>query len=908
VTPIDADAMESYRLARDEVTASLRRLQQLLPAEAAQEIDDERARLERESFVVAVVGEFSSGKSFLLNALLGKIRLERTGTTERIVGLLATDINPSTAAITELQYGREECAYAFYADGRQERIPLDRLSHFIAVGADEGMLHAATGDEAAAPTRVVIDVDSPFLQRGFSLADTPGLASINPAHRRATLSFLPSADAVLYLIDTQQPFTEGDAAFLGIIRRHIQSIFIVQTKIDLWQMPQNGSTPAWESAQERIASLAAIHSPGTYVHAVSARDYAEGRLHKSEELIAQSRFNEFVGALDASLVATTGRTRLSAALARVERVVSGASAQLERDLEMPLLSKETLQHRRSELVPELESRSLLIRGEQEQIREARLRVSQTARGQGAELYEELKSTLERAFDTADIARLQDRAKLHIIIDGTIAEVVGHFAATLAADVVSSLNEIVERSQQFVDPDFSVSSAGARAFGASVGAGAWSGEAAGALRATIVLQAVGSIAMDIVADIAQRFTAMPKGQYMKRELSADLREHLFPRLDNEIKEFVESLTDRVALMFDDLSACLSKGERKQREDSVGSIDRALQASSRSLEVAGITQRLENDRRQLGAEFDRIAASVGAFLERNATLAPAQTGPEEIRRAHTELTAFDESAYDRGLRPERWRVCVLGALRRGKSSLINAIAGSRVLHDETAGEIAFPVHVRYGPIERAHSLSGNGEWTEVEIESALDEATRNPVLIETPWQLPRQLVLVHAPAFDMGDGRTAEICMVAARAASEVLCLFSRQLSERELIMYGRVADLNKPMTFVHTLADNEASQERRDVVELAWQYLKQRNIAPHRIFTISTFEHMQAKRAGRAPAGWNELEALSATLSVHAEEHMQRLARLDRIAEGTKAKAPASATQAPKSPALLRSLRRFFKGR
>ncbi|MBD5656497.1 MAG: dynamin family protein, partial [Candidatus Eremiobacteraeota bacterium] len=92
-----------------------------------------RERLERR-FTLAVVGEFSSGKSYLLNALLGKSRFDANG---RIAGLLATDINPSTATITELQYGAPESAVAKYPSGRTERIPLDRLSRFVAVGKDE---------------------------------------------------------------------------------------------------------------------------------------------------------------------------------------------------------------------------------------------------------------------------------------------------------------------------------------------------------------------------------------------------------------------------------------------------------------------------------------------------------------------------------------------------------------------------------------------------------------------------------------------------------------------------------------------------------------------------------------------------------------------------------------------------
>jgi GTP-binding protein EngB required for normal cell division len=245
-------------------------------------------------------------------------------------------------------------------------------------------------------------------------------------------------------------------------------------------------------------------------------------------------------------------------------------------------------------------------------------------------------------------------------------------------------------------------------------------------------------------------------------------------------------------------------------------------------------------------------------------------------------------------------VLGALRRGKSSLINAFAGHRVLADETAGEIAYPVHVRYGEKEEAFALQPDGAWREIEIESALEEATRNPVLILTPWKLPRELVLVHAPAFDAGDSTLEDICMVTARASSEVLCLFSRQLSDRELSLYERVAQLGKPMMFAHTLADNESSSERKHVVELAQQYLRERAIAVQRVFTLSTLEYAQAKREQRAPAGWNELDALVSTVAAHAEEHMGRLQRLERAHQAEAAK-----SEQPDVPAPAEKPRGFF---
>ncbi|HKU80978.1 MAG TPA: dynamin family protein, partial [Candidatus Tumulicola sp.] len=351
---VDVDAMRRYEATRDELIARLHELEDLLEGERRATVARSRQRLARGKFVLAVVGEFSSGKSFLLNALLGKFRYEGSGERRDVAGLLATDINPSTATITELEYGKNDEATAYFDDGRAERVPLDSLSRFVAVGkGDAGTIHDAAKDERDAPTRVAIKSDSPFLERGFVVADTPGLASINPAHRRATLQFLPTADAVLYLIDTQQPFAEGDASFLGIVRQHIDSIFIVQTKIDLWRAPQSDGVPAWERAYERIARLAAVHAPGTYVYALSAREYAQGVLDGDSAAIGRSRFGEFLAALDASLITRTGRARLVRARERAAAAAADEAARLARDLEMLALDEGTLQRRRAEILPQL---------------------------------------------------------------------------------------------------------------------------------------------------------------------------------------------------------------------------------------------------------------------------------------------------------------------------------------------------------------------------------------------------------------------------------------------------------------------------------------------------------------------------------------------------------------------------
>jgi len=909
-----AEGLERYRAARDATVGALTELDGLLGAgDFWYESEKDRAALERSivrlrdgRFVLAVVGEFSSGKSFLLNALLGKVEHEERLGAKRIVGLLATDINPSTATITELSYSTEEVATAHYANGREERIPMGRLARFVAVG-EEAKLHDATGDENGAPTLVRVGVDSTFLKNGFVVADTPGLASINPAHRRATLSYLPGADAVLYLIDTQQPFTDGDASFLGIVRRYIESIFIVQTKIDLWRM-RDGEREAWQNASARIVAQTAIHAPNTPVFPLSARDYAEGILTGADELIAQSRFREFLAALDASLVATTGRSRLRRMAAEARRLATRAGDTLALDATALETDASTLHVRREALVPALDAFDGAARDARTSLVEAGAQLRASIVAKGVDMRGNLQRTLARAFDTADIARLRDRAKLHIIIDETLASAIGRFAGDVADSVAHRFRahaktavETVVEIGRTADADGFLRSAldaiaaerlpltedAAGAFGADAGSGAWSTDLETGLRSTIVLGALGGPAVGLVSAIAERFAAARHGQYMKRELLADLGESLFPAFDRDIADYVEANAARIDAIGATLGERLRALGPRVRGEALAAIDRALVAHAAGIDRDAAARETRERAEAIAAIATRIETISETFARESRAeraehadpAVPLDEGAGRAQLARQESARFDPDTYEHGLNPERWRVAVVGAFKRGKSSLINAIAGARVLGDEGADvEMRFPVHVRYGPELRAYALGDDAAWDPIEFDRATEAATRTPVLIETPWKLPRQLVLVHTPAFDSGFALAEEIVLSAASRASEILALFSRQLSDRELELYGRLSELGKPITFVHTIADHEESSERRNVVMLADRYLRERSIVPQRIFTSSTREYREAAAASRAAAGWNELGALASTLEAHAEEHMAYLARTARERE------------------------------
>lgn len=116
-----------------------------------------------ELFLLVVAGEFNSGKSAFINAILGE-SLQQEGVT------------PTTDQIYWLKYGQ-----------MREKKPGER-----------GIW------EKTAP----ID-----LLRELSIVDTPGTNAILREHETLTTEFIPRSDLVLFITSADRPFTESERGF-----------------------------------------------------------------------------------------------------------------------------------------------------------------------------------------------------------------------------------------------------------------------------------------------------------------------------------------------------------------------------------------------------------------------------------------------------------------------------------------------------------------------------------------------------------------------------------------------------------------------------------------------------------------------------------------------------------------------
>jgi len=81
-------------------------------------------RMREHKFTVAVVGEFKTGKSTFVNALLG-------------VDVVPTDVIPATATLNRITFGLDSTIEVVY-NGHIDEVEFDELARYVTKERDRG--------------------------------------------------------------------------------------------------------------------------------------------------------------------------------------------------------------------------------------------------------------------------------------------------------------------------------------------------------------------------------------------------------------------------------------------------------------------------------------------------------------------------------------------------------------------------------------------------------------------------------------------------------------------------------------------------------------------------------------------------------------------------------------------------
>ena len=279
------------RLQRLEATGSdvglLRLLEQVVTRNGLVEfrprVDALAARLEDDSFEVALFGRVSCGKSSLLNALLG-------------TDVLPVGVNPITAVPTKLRYGSTLEAAVAYGNGQSAIVSVKELADLITEQSNPGNRKNVV--------RAIVELPSPWLKEGILLVDTPGLGSLARRGAAETLAYLPSCDLALLLIDAGATLSNEDLDTLRLLYDAGIPALVLLSKADLLAEAELHRAISYieENIQCDLGLSAAVHP----VSAMSKHSVLLDQFFERELL---PRFEKVRALRDASVARKIGSLR-----------------------------------------------------------------------------------------------------------------------------------------------------------------------------------------------------------------------------------------------------------------------------------------------------------------------------------------------------------------------------------------------------------------------------------------------------------------------------------------------------------------------------------------------------------------------------------------------------------------------
>lgn len=221
---------------------------------------------------VCVVGEFSTGKSSLINTLLGEI-------------LLPTAREETTALPTFIEYSPELRVELVNTDGLTSLITQEQFSEYTVTAPDNALCS-------------ILHYPAQWLN-GLTLIDLPGLGSQSQRHSDYTHAQISAADTIIYLLSARGT-TQGDLKLLRLIKQYGKHLMIAVAQWDsIEQSIQDGEHAPdlieWQAqiAQETGVDLALI-GVSKYGH---GRDAVISFLQQTKQCVQTIREQRFYAEL-----------------------------------------------------------------------------------------------------------------------------------------------------------------------------------------------------------------------------------------------------------------------------------------------------------------------------------------------------------------------------------------------------------------------------------------------------------------------------------------------------------------------------------------------------------------------------------------------------------------------------------
>lgn len=215
---------------------------------------------------VMIMGEFSTGKSSFINALIGQ-------------EILKTNDTPTTAVITKISYGNSDKVLVHYVDGRLEEETTKKFEKLTSVTKNKkkNKIH-----ENISYVERFIPVD--YL-KNINIIDSPGLNDTCKEHVEVTKRFVNNTDMILWIFTIQNAGTKSEVEALENLSEYLKPIGIVN-KIDMLDDEDDSLEDELQDISNRLGNRVKD------LIGVSSKMALQGKLENNNTLITESNITQ----------------------------------------------------------------------------------------------------------------------------------------------------------------------------------------------------------------------------------------------------------------------------------------------------------------------------------------------------------------------------------------------------------------------------------------------------------------------------------------------------------------------------------------------------------------------------------------------------------------------------------------
>ena len=171
----------------------------------------------------------------------------------------------------------------------------------------------------------VVTLPHHLLAEGLVLVDAPGFSGHAPARAADTLALVPTADAVLFVSDASQEYTEPEIALLTQVQKLCPVVICVVNKIDFY--------PRWAEIQKANRTHLQNADLPLPLLPVSALMHQDARDDGDDALDVESGIPQLVDYLSSQVVAKADVVLRNSAIADVRTVTDHLSLSLSAELD-----------------------------------------------------------------------------------------------------------------------------------------------------------------------------------------------------------------------------------------------------------------------------------------------------------------------------------------------------------------------------------------------------------------------------------------------------------------------------------------------------------------------------------------------------------------------------------------------